>query len=441
MGNTDIKSVVAIVGRPNVGKSTLFNRIVRKREAIVDDTPGITRDRKRAETEWEGIPFTLMDTGGFIPRTHDEIESGVTQQVRLAILEADLILFLVDSTTGITDVDGEVAQLLRKSGKSSILAVNKVDHQNREWDVAEFVRLGLGDPVSVSALGGRGIGDLLSLVVSRLNHVKGEKKKEPDCVKLAIVGKPNVGKSTFINVISGEERVLVTETPGTTRDPIDVRIRYRRHDFLLIDTAGMRRRSKIKDNVEYYSNLRAHRVIEQCDVACVFTDAAEGLSKQDFRLLHEVEEAKKGILLVINKWDLIRSPRQTQREWVSDFYQRMTGLAYVPLLFVSCKTRLRVKKVLESVWVLFNERKKRIASSVLNQLVEDLNRRVQPPATKGKRVRILYGTQAGFNPPQFVFFSNYPHLISENYRRFLANQIREHFGFIGVPLTLVFKKK
>ncbi len=441
MENTELKAVVAIVGRPNVGKSTLFNRIVRKREAIVDDTPGITRDRKMAKTEWEGIPFIIMDTGGFIPRTQDEIESGVTRQVRFAIQESDLILFLVDSKTGITDVDGEVARLLRKSGKSSILAVNKVDHQNRESDVAEFVRLGLGDPVSVSALGGRGIGDLLSLVISRLNREKMEKKKEPDCVKLAIVGKPNVGKSTFVNVIAGEDRVLVTETPGTTRDPINVHIRYRMHDFLLIDTAGMRRRSKIKGNVEYYSNIRAHRVIERCDVACVFTDGTEGLSKQDFRLLHEVEEAKKGILLVINKWDLVQSPRQARREWVNGFHLRMSGMAYIPILFISCKTRLRVKKALESAWTVFNERKKRITSSFLNQLIEDLNRRVQPPAIKGKRVRILYGTQAGFNPPQFVFFSNYPHLISENYQRFLMNQIREHFGFVGVPLTLVFKKK
>ncbi|MBN2029371.1 ribosome biogenesis GTPase Der [bacterium] len=441
MENVDVKSIVAIVGRPNVGKSTLFNRIIRKREAIVDDVSGITRDRKTADAEWEGISFTLMDTGGFVPRTSDEIESGVTQQVIFAIQESDLILFLVDSTVGITDVDGEVARLLRKSGKLSILAVNKVDNQNQESNAAEFIRLGLGDPVSISALGGRGIGDLLSLVVSQLNRVKVKKKKEPDCVKLAVVGKPNVGKSTFVNVIAGEERVLVMETPGTTRDPIDVGIRYRTHDFLLIDTAGMRRRSKIKDNVEYYSNLRAHRVIERCDVASVFTDGAEGLSKQDFRLLHEVEEAKKGVLLVVNKWDLVQSSRQAQQEWTHDFYRRMAGMTYIPILFVSCKTGLRVKKVLESAWTIFSERKKRIVSSLLNQLIEDLSRRFQPPAIKGKRVRILYGTQAGFNPPQFVFFSNYPHLVSENYRRFLMNQIREHFGFVGVPLTLVFKKK
>ncbi len=441
MENHVTKSIVAIVGRPNVGKSTLFNRIIRKREAIVDDAPGITRDRKTSDTEWDGISFTLMDTGGFIPKTCDVIESGVTRQVKLAIEEADLILFLVDCTTGITDVDGEVAELLRKSGKSSFLIVNKVDGEKQESDAVEFIRLGLGDPVYVSALGGRGIGDLLSLITGRLDRVKGKEEKDSDLVKLAIVGKPNVGKSTFINVILGEERLLVTEIPGTTRDPIDVRVQYQTHEFLLIDTAGMRRRSRIKENVEYYTILRTHRAIERCDVVCVFSDAVEGLTQQDLHVLQEVQEAKKGILFVVNKWDVIKDTQIAQKEWKENFYDRLAGMTYVPLLFISCQTGLRVEKVLELAWKISEERKKRIASPLINRMIEDLNRRYQPPAIQGKRVRIIYGTQAGFNPPRFVFFSNYPRLISENYQRFLTNQIRERFGFEGVPLTLIFKNK
>ena len=436
------KPVVAIVGRPNVGKSTLFNRIIRRREAIVDDTPGITRDRKCADTEWEGVSFTLVDTGGYIPKSRDVIESGVTRQVRLAMEESDLILFLADCTTGITDVDGDVAKILRKSGKSWVLAVNKVDGAIREPDVAEFIRLGLGEPVSVSAMKGRGVGDLLSIVVKRLGKSKAQESAEDSTsVKLAVVGKPNVGKSTFVNVILGEERLLVTEIPGTTRDSVDVRFRSGDREFVLVDTAGIRRRSRIKENVEYYSALRTHRAVEKCDVACVFADADEGITQQDLRVLSEVVEAKKGILLVVNKWDLLDGDSERIRRWEDSLERRLQGMAYIPVLFVSCKTMLRVKKVLELAWRITEERKKRISSPVLNHLIENLNRRYQPPAVQGKRVRVLYGTQAGVSPPRIVFFSNYPHLLKESYKRFLENQIRENFGFEGVPLSLVFKKK
>ena len=437
------KSIVSIVGRPNVGKSTLFNRIIRRREAIVDDTPGITRDRKTADTEWEGIPFTLVDTGGYIPKSHDVIEKGVTRQVRLAIEEADVVVFLVDATTGITDVDGHVADILRKSDKACVVAVNKVDGANREPDAAEFIRLGLGEPVAISAIRGRSVGDLLSRIVVRLEKKEGDSAIPDDdnMVKLAVVGKPNVGKSTFVNAILGEERLLVTEVPGTTRDAVDVKIRFNDHELVLIDTAGMRRRSRVKENVEYYSVLRAHRVVERCHVACVFVDAEEGLTQQDMRVLDTVIKAQKGVMQVVNKWDLVRGDPEKVKAWYEGLDRRMKGMAFVPVVTVSCKTGLRVPKILALAWQISIERKKRIASAELNRFLEDLNRKYMPPAVRGKRVRILYGTQVGSNPPRFAFFSNYPHHIRESYKRFLENHIRENFGFEGVPLSLIFKKK
>ena len=436
------KPVVAIVGRPNVGKSTLFNRIIRKREAIVDDEPGITRDRKTGDAEWEGVLFTLVDTGGYVSKGRDAIETGVTRQVRLAMEEADLVVFLVDCTTGITDVDDDVARILRKSQKPCVLAVNKVDGERREPYAAEFVRLGLGEPVAVSAQVGRGVGDLLSLIVEALERPDGEvSSPDEDVVKLAVIGRPNVGKSSFVNRVVGEERLLVTDVPGTTRDAVDVRFQFHGHDFLIIDTAGLRRRSRIKENVEYYSVLRTHRVVERCDVALVFVDAVEGLTQQDIRVVREVVDGKKGILLVVNKWDLVKDDRERVYAWQELLAERLQGMAFVPVLFVSCKTGLRVKKVLDTAWEVSEERQKRLPSPVLNRLLEDLNRRYQPPAVGGKRVRILYGAQVGVNPPRIALFSNYPHLIKESYRKFLENQIREAFGFQGVALSLVFKKK
>ena len=436
------KPIVSIVGRPNVGKSTLFNRIIRKREAIVDDTPGITRDRKCADTHWEGIPFTLVDTGGYIPKTRDVIETGVTKQVRLAIEEADIVLFLVDGTTGITDVDGDVAKILRKNGKSCILAVNKVDGTNQEPSAAEFIRLGLGEPVAVSALRGRNVGDMLSLIVEKLDRPGDQDTSaDDDVIKLAVVGKPNVGKSTFVNVILGEERLLVTEIPGTTRDAVDVRIRFKKREMRLIDTAGIRRRSRVKENEEYYSVLRSHRIIERCDVACVFVDADEGLTQQDMRVLQEVIRSRKGLLLIINKWDLLKGDEERIRQLSDTLERKCRGMTFVPILFVSCKTNLRVRKILELAMEIYDERRKRIPSPDVNRLLTELNRHYQPPAIHGKRVRVLYGSQVGVAPPRFVFFSNFPQLIMESYKRYIENNIRDNFGFEGVPITLIFKKK
>ncbi|MBN2103047.1 ribosome biogenesis GTPase Der [bacterium] len=434
--------IVAIIGRPNVGKSTLFNRLIQRREAIVDDQPGITRDRKLANAEWQNQHFMLMDTGGYIPKTQDVIEAGVTEQVHLAVDEAELILFMVDAKTGITDVDGAVAELLRKSAKPNLLIVNKADNTQREMDIHEFYRLGLGDPIPISASLGRGIGDLLSEIVAALRNRLGENPDVPeDSIKLAIVGRPNAGKSTFVNLMAGQNRILVTEVPGTTRDAVDVKISYGNQDYVLIDTAGLRRRTRIKENVEYYSTLRTQRVVESCDIACVFIDAAETIAQQDMHVIRQATIARKGIILVINKWDLVKDDPEKVNEWQDILTQKLQGILYIPVLKISCKSGFQVKDVMKMAAEVAKERRQRISSPALNRLIEKINRQMQHPSVKGKRVRVIFGTQVSSNPPVFAFFCNYPHLIKPEYQRFIENQIRQQFGFQGVPLTLTFKRK
>ena len=435
------KSVVAIVGRPNVGKSTLFNRLIRRREAIVDDEPGITRDRKSADAEWEGRVFTVVDTGGFIPRGRGTMEKGVTRQVQLAVEEADLVLFVTDATTGITDVDGEVARLLRRRNKPVILAVNKADNPGRETGVAEFIQLGLGEPLAISAEGGIGTGDLLSRIVLVLGPApNGADEAEAEAVRLAVVGRPNVGKSTFVNSVLGEERLLVTEIPGTTRDAVDVRLSVNGRDLVIVDTAGLRRRTKVA-GVEYYSGLRTRRAVEKCDVACVMADAGEGLTQQDLMILGEAIENGKGVLAVINKWDAVQNDVDAVRQIEESVRYKLQGLEYVPVLRISAKTGYNVRSVLTEVWAVALERKKRIGSAVFNRFLEDLGKQFQPPALQGKRVRILYGAQVQTGPPKFTLFSNFPQLIKESYRKFVEKRIREAFGFQGVPLVFSYRKK
>jgi GTP-binding protein len=445
-GETLIKGsnpVVVIVGRANVGKSTLFNRIIRRRDAIVDDAPGITRDRKAADAEWQGRAFTLVDTGGYVLKGRDSIETGVSRQVRLAIEEADLVLFLCDVTCGISDVDGEIARILRKSGKPCIVAVNKVDNEKREPDAAEFVRLGLGEPMLISSAGGLGIGDLLDRILDGLAASRPEEPpaEKSAAARLVVVGRPNVGKSTFVNAVLGTERLLVSEIPGTTRDAVDVRIRWKRHEMVLIDTAGMRRKSHIDEGVEYFSVLRTRRVLGQCDVACVIADASEGLTQQDVQVMMQAVELRKGVVLAMNKWDLVEKDAEKQTQLHDGLDIRLKGLEFIPVIFTSCLTGLRAGKVLDEAWKVSQERKKRIPSPELNRFLKSLNERFQPPAVQGKRVQIPYGTQASSDPPVFAFFSNYPELIQESYQRFLENQIRQAFGFKGVPLTFSFRKK
>ncbi|RKY81319.1 ribosome biogenesis GTPase Der [candidate division KSB1 bacterium] len=435
------KPVVAIVGRPNVGKSTLFNRIIGKRHAIVDDQPGVTRDRNYSEAEWTGHEFVVIDTGGFVPKAGDIIEEKVTEQAENALIEADVIIFLTDVTTGITDIDDEVANQLRKSNKPCLLVVNKVDNDAREIEASEFLRLGLGEPVSISALIGRGIGDLLSLLVQHIEKIElSPVDDEDEYIKLAVVGRPNVGKSTFINTILGEDRHVVTDQPGTTRDAIDTSAEIFDRKFILVDTAGLRRKARVKDSVEFYSNIRTQNALKRCDVACLFTESEGGITSQDLHILKSIIEYKKGAVVVVNKWDLVKNDKEKSNE-VMDTFIRLRGFEFVPLLRASCKTGFKTKQIMKTVIQVADERKKRVDAPSLNKMLEELNRYYQHPAVKGKRIRVLYGTQTETDPPRFVFFSNHPQLISDNYYRFLENQIRSRFGFRGVPVSIIFRKK
>ncbi|MCD6117826.1 ribosome biogenesis GTPase Der [bacterium] len=434
------KPVVAIVGRPNVGKSTLFNRVIKRREAIVDDQPGITRDRNYADAEWIGQEFTVIDTGGFVPKSADVIEEKVTEQAQHAVNEADVIIFLTDVTTGITDIDDDVARQLRKSKKPCILVVNKVDNELRESEIAVFTKMGLGDPISISALIGRGVGDMLTIVAQEIENCDyKEIPSHENEIRLAVVGRPNVGKSTFINTIIGEDRHVVTDQPGTTRDAIDSYTNIKGYRFIMVDTAGLRKKARVKKSVEYYSNIRTQSAIKRSDVACLFTDAEEGITSQDMHILKSIVESRKGVVLVVNKWDLVRNDEDKSREAMDSFI-RLRGFEYVPLLRVSCKTKFKINQVIKGVIEVANERKKRVSSHELNQMLAELNRYYQHPAVRGKRIRVLYGTQPDASPPRFVFFSNYPKLVSKNYARFLENQIRSRFGFRGVPISITFRK-
>ncbi len=445
------KPVVTIVGRPNVGKSTLFNRIIQRREAIVDDRPGVTRDRKGVETEWEGYEFLLFDTGGFIPKATDIIEAGVTSQVKVAIAEADVVILMVDCKTGITDFDDEVVKIIKKTNKKSLLVVNKVDSLEKEVYVPEFFNLGCGEPIPISAAAGRNIGDLLSELVAVLKKKFDQKntasklnikniQTEDDIIKLAIVGRPNTGKSTYINKILNEERLLVTEIAGTTRDSIDVGVEYLGNKFLVIDTAGLRKQPKIKDSIEYYSSLRTDKVIKKCDVASIFTDGTQGITNQDMHVVRKVTDAKKGTIIVINKWDLIKHDDQKLQNLEIDISYKLKGFNYIPIITVSSLKGKRIFKLLKIILEISKERKKRISSPELNHFLNKLTLKHQAPSVKNKLIKIKYGCQTKAAPPEFVFFANHPMLVKESYRRFLENKIRKNFGFEGIPIKLVFKK-
>jgi len=431
--------IVAIIGRPNVGKSTLLNRIVRRREAIVDDSPGITRDRKYADTEWTGCPFTLVDTGGFVSQTSDTITVAVREQILKAIEEATVLLFVVDVTTGITPMDQEIAAIVQKSGKPSLLVVNKVDNEKREQQAVEFYQLGLSEFYPISAISGRGIGDLLDAVVGHLPEIKLKEKEK--IIKLAVIGKPNVGKSSYVNAILGQKKVIVTEIPGTTRDAIDLHFRYYNQDFILIDTAGLRKRTQIRQQVDYYSALRTLKSIEKCDVALIFIDAVEGLTHQDLAVVGEAVQQKKGIVLVVNKWDLVEKDAQTIVRYEAELRNRLKDWNFVPILFISCKTKQRIYNVINVAKSVYEERLKRIPTARLNEVLGPIIRDNPPLIRDGKLFKIHYVTQLKTEPPLFAFFSNRPQRIGKNYRRFLEKKIRENFGFLGVPITLVFRQK
>jgi GTP-binding protein len=431
--------VVVLVGRPNVGKSTLFNRIIGQRSAIVHDMPGVTRDRNYAEGEWTGKRFSLVDTGGYVPASEDIFEKAIREQAQIAIEEADVVLFIVDGQDGLLPGDKELANILRKSEKKVLLVVNKIDGEKHEARLAEFYALGLGEPYSVSALVGRKIGDLLDVVTAGFTATPDE---QPDPrLKIAIIGKPNVGKSSFVNALLQQERHIVTDIPGTTRDPIDAILTFYGEEILLIDTAGLRRKSKIKESVEFYSTIRTLKSVERCDVAVVLIDAVQGLEHQDLRIIQNTIESGKPVIVAVNKWDLIEKDDSTARAFEKALKEKLRVYDFIPIMFISALTKQRIYKVIELAKQVDVEQNRKIPTSQLNALLGPDIKTFPPKSRSGKEIKIKYITQVKAKPPVFTFFCNDPKMIDDNYRRYLQNKIREHFTFRGVPVLLSFKQK
>ena len=432
--------IVVIVGRPNVGKSTLFNRLVGKREAIVDNISGVTRDRNYGEVEWAGKMFQLIDTGGYVPRSVDLFETAIREQVEIAIDQSDAIIFLVDVRTGINPVDEDIAGLLRNSNKKYFLLANKVDSEKYEPLAADFYKFGVEKIYDISALVGRKIGDFLDDLTAEFPEV--ENISEDVRLKIAIVGRPNVGKSSLTNALLGFDRSIVTDIPGTTRDSLDTVLKYYGEDIVLVDTAGLRKKKRIEESIEFYSMLRSLRSIGECDIAVVMIDAAVGLEKQDQKIIDEAVRWKKGIILAVNKWDLVEKETNTSRQFELAIKDKLGRTNYFPVIFISALTKQRIFKLIDLAKEISAERKKKISTSELNDvLLADIERNPPPTTHTGKEVKIKYITQVGDNYPVFLFFSNYPKEIPDHYKRFLENKIREHFGFNGVSFTLSFKNK
>lgn len=435
------KPIVAIVGRPNVGKSTLFNRLIGRRLAIVEDLPGTTRDRLYGDLEWRGRTLTLVDTGGLLLGEAGIIETNVYAQVHEAIAEADAIVFVVDATTGTTVADQEVAEVIRRSRKPVVLAANKADNERRELLTYEFYALDLGDPLAVSAVHATGTGDLLDAIDAVLPPPP-EAESDPgdDRLRVAIVGRPNVGKSMLVNSLLGQERVVVSEIPGTTRDAIDTLLTYDDRQIVLIDTAGIRRRGRVEVGIEKYSVLRSLRAIDRADIALVLIDAEEHLTAQDTHVAGYVwDEARRGLIVVVNKWDLIEKDDRTMQRFTETLRYRLKILAHVPIVFISAKYRQRLRTVLEAIDRVREERFKRVPTAELNNLIRELYATRTPPTRRGKVLRVYYVTQADVNPPTFVFFVNDPTIVHFSDRRGIENHLRRHFGFEGTPLVIHFR--
>ena len=436
-----MKPLVAIVGRPNVGKSMLFNKLCGQRLSIVEDTPGVTRDRLYAQCEWRNRVFDIVDTGGIEPGTDDQILSFMREQAEIAIGTATVIVFVCDIKTGMTASDQEVANMLLRSGKPVVLAVNKADQTGRENpDIYEFYNLGLGDPIAVSAVHGHGTGDLLDACLQYVPPEDGE-EEEDDAIKVAVIGKPNAGKSSLVNKILGEDRVIVSDMAGTTRDAIDSRFENDKGKFVFIDTAGLRRKSKVEEAIEKYSVLRATMAIERSDVCLILIDATEGVTEQDTKVAGLAHEAGKASIIVVNKWDLVEKDGKTMDRMRKEVQEGLSFMAYAPILFISAKTGQRVDRLFELIDYVSNQAATRITTGMLNDVLADAQTRVQPPTDKGRRLKIYYMTQVGVKPPHYVIFCNDTKLFHFSYQRYLENCIRNTFGLEGTPIKISVRQR
>ena len=434
-----MSNIVAIVGRPNVGKSTLFNRLTERREAIVDSVSGVTRDRLYGKAEWAGREFSIIDTGGYITGSDDVFEGEIRKQVEIAIDEANLILFVVDADLGMTSMDKEVGILLRKSRKEVLLVANKVDNAMRQTMSAEFYGLGLGEIFNISAINGSGTGELLDEVVKILPE--DEPEQELEIPKIAIIGRPNSGKSSFINVLTGEERNIVTNVAGTTRDAINTRYNLYGKDFILVDTAGLRKKTKVHENLEFYSVMRSIRAIESADICLVMVDAERGFEGQDLSILHLAEKNKKGMVILVNKWDLIEKDTNTAKKFEAEIIQKLQPFTDIPILFISVLNKQRIFQAIEEAVRVNERRNSKISTSKLNEFMLPLINSFPPPAIKGKYVKIKFCTQLPTRTPSFAFFANLPQYVKDPYKRFLENKLREEYDFKGVPIQIFMRKK
>ena len=435
MGN-----IVAVVGRPNVGKSTFFNRLTETKKAIVDEVSGVTRDRHYGKVIWNGHEFSIIDTGGYVSNSDDVFEEEIRKQVLLAIEEADVVIFLVDVISGITDLDQTVAGMLRKIKKPVLLVVNKVDNANRLYDASVFYGLGLGDYFPLSSINGSGTGDMLDQLVSMFEK-KVEVNEEEEIPKIAVVGRPNVGKSSLVNALIGEERNIVTPKAGTTRDSIHTRYSKFNHDFYLVDTAGLRKKGKVKEDLEFYSVMRSVRAIEYADVCLLLIDATIGIESQEVNIFHLIERNWKGVVVLVNKWDLVDKETQTPKQYEETIKQRLQPFVDVPILFISALTKQRIHKALELAVKVYVNRQVRIPTSKLNEVMQGVIEENQPPSVKGKFIKIKYVTQLPTHAPAFAFYCNLPQYVREAYKRYLENQLRKHFNFTGVPIRIFMRKK
>lgn len=434
MGN-----IVAIVGRPNVGKSTFFNRLIQRREAIIDSVSGVTRDRHYGKSDWNGKRFSLIDTGGYVKGSDDIFEAEIDKQVELAIEEADAIIFIVDVETGVTSMDEEVANLLRRVNKPVLLAVNKVDNNKRLANAVEFYSLGLGEYFPIASTNGSGTGDLLDALIEALPEI--EEEEESELPRFAVVGRPNAGKSSFINALIGEDRYIVTDIAGTTRDSIDTRYNRFGFEFNLVDTAGIRRKSKVKENLEFYSVMRSVRAIENCDVCLVVLDATRGFDGQVQNIFWLAQRNHKGIVILVNKWDLVDKETNTMKEYEAMIRREIEPFTDVPIVFISVLTKQRVFKAIETAVKVFENRSKKIKTREFNDVMLPIIERNPPPAYKGKFVKIKFCMQLPTPHPQFAFFCNLPQYVRDPYKRFLENKLRQEFDFQGVPISIFFRKK